>query len=248
MNILVLGGTGLIGRKLTQRLRDRGHSVTPASPSTGVDAVTGKGLAEAVLGTECIVDVTNAPSFADEAVMAFFSASAGNLTKAAAAAGVRHCVTLSVVGADELPDSGYMRAKVVQEGLIRSGGTPYTIVRATQFFEFLTAVADASTSDGQVRVPPIQMQPIAADDLVSHLVDVVARAPANGIEELAGPEVFPMPQMLERLLAASGDTRRVLVDDDAGYFGARVQRHSLLPRGAASLGKTSLDEWLRTNS
>ncbi|MDX2131353.1 MAG: NAD(P)H-binding protein [Planctomycetota bacterium] len=246
MNVVIVGGSGLIGTKLTRRLRERGCAVTPVSPSTGVDTVTGTGVAEAVRGAECIVDVTNSPSFADDAVMAFFRASTGNLIRAAAAAGVRHYVALSIVGADDLPDSGYMRAKVVQENLVRAGGVPFTIVRSTQFFEFLAAVADAATRNGEIRVPAIQMQPIAADDVAAQLAEVVVGRPQNGVVEIAGPEALPMAVLIERRLAAKADPRRVVVDEQAGYFGAHAQVRTLVPRGVARVGTVDLARWLRT--
>lgn len=248
MKIVIIGGSGLIGRKLAALLGQAGHGVLAASPSTGVDAVSGQGLAAALAGAEVVVDVSNSPSFEDQPVRAFFEASTRNLLAAEAAAGVRHHVALSVVGAERLPDSGYMRAKLLQEALIEAASVPYTIVRATQFFEFLSAIAAASMRDGSVRAPSARLQPIAADDVAAALAQIATSAPLNGRCELAGPEALPLDALLHRRLQAAGDTREVVRDDSAGYFGARIDDRSLVPAGAARLGSTSLQAWLATNA
>jgi len=248
MKIVVIGGSGLIGRKLAALLEQGGHSVLAASPSTGVDAVSGQGLAAALAGADAVVDVSNSPSFEEQRVRAFFEASTRNLLAAEAAAGVRHHVALSVVGAERLPDSGYMRAKVLQEALIEAASVPYTIARATQFFEFLSAIAAASTHDGSVRAPSATLQPIAAADVAAALVQIATAAPLNGRCELAGPEAVPLDVLLRRRLQADGDVREVIRDDTASYFGARIDDRSLVPAGAARLGSTSLQAWLETNA
>jgi uncharacterized protein YbjT (DUF2867 family) len=215
MKIVVIGGTGLIGTKLVNKLRERGHEALAASPSSGVNTLTGVGLSEALEGAAVVVDVTDSPSYADGAVMNFFETSTRNLLRAEADAGVRRHVALSVVGADRRPDSGYMRAKVVQEGLIRSAKVPYTIVRATQFFEFLGAIAESSTDGGKVRLPPVRMQPIAADDVAAVLADVAVGTPVHGIVEVAGPESLPMDELVRRFLSATHDSRQVIADAHA---------------------------------
>ncbi|QDU87240.1 NmrA-like family protein [Pirellulimonas nuda] len=244
MNIVIIGGTGLIGTKLARRLRDLGHDVLAAAPSTGVNTITGEGLADALVGAQVIVDVANSPSFADKDVLAFFETSGRNLLAAESAAGVKHHVALSVVGADRLPDSGYMRAKAAQEALIRASGVPYTIVRATQFFEFLGAIAESAASGEEIRLPTAEMQPIAADDVAAALADVVDEAPSNGAIEIAGPEDIPMDEAARRFLASRGDTRKVVADPEARYYGARPNNGELRPIGAPRLGQTSLTQWL----
>ena len=241
MKIVVIGGAGLIGANLVERLRGRGHEVVAASRSSGIDAVTGAGLPAAMAGADVVVDVANSPSFDDAAVMEFFVTCSRNLLAAGAAAGVRHHVAASVVGADRLPDSGYMRAKVAQEELIRSGGVPYTIVRATQFFEFVGAIAGSGT---EVRLPPAMMQPVAADDLAAALADISTAAPANGTVELAGPEPTRMDELVRRLFAATGDVRQVITDPQARYFGAAVDDQSLTPGDNPRLGPTRYADWL----
>lgn len=248
MKIVIIGGSGLIGRKLAALLGQAGHAVLAASPSTGVDAVSGQGLTAALAGAEVVVDVSNSPSFEDGAVRKFFEASTRNLMSAEAAAGVRHHVALSVVGADRLPDSGYLRAKVLQEALIEASSVPYTIVRATQFFEFLSAIAAANTQDDRVRVPSARLQPIAADDVAAALALIATATPLNGRCELAGPEALRLDVLLRRRLQAAGDAREVMRDDGARYFGARIDDHSLVPAGPARLGATSLQAWLATNA
>jgi uncharacterized protein YbjT (DUF2867 family) len=247
MKILVIGGTGLIGKKLVARLRDAGHQAVPASPSSGVNSLTGEGLADAMAGADAVVDVTNSPSWEDAAVMNFFETSTRNLLRAEAAAGVRHHVALSVVGADRMPDSGFMRAKVAQEALIRSGDVPYTIVRATQFFEFVGAIADsgAAADGGTVRLPHAMMQPICADDVAAALAEVATAPPVNGMVEVAGPDAIPMDDLVRRYLSKTADARPVVADPTAGYFGVPVDDRTLRPAGAhPMLGPTHFDGWL----
>ena len=245
MKIVVLGGRGLIGKKLVPILRRLGHEAVPASPSSGVNALTGEGLAEALAGAGVVVDVTNSPSFADAAVLEFFETSTRNVLAAEAAAGVGHHVALSVVGADRLPDSGYMRAKVAQERLIKGGKVPYTIVRATQFFEFVGAIAGSGADGGAVRVPDAPMQPLAADDVAAALADVAVGPPANATLELAGPEAQSIAAFVRRALAAGGDTRTVVADPQARYFGAALDARGLTPDGAnPRIGPTRFEEWL----
>ena len=245
MKIVVIGGSGLIGTKLVNKLRESGHEALAASPSSGVNTLTGVGLSEALEGAAAVVDVTNSPSFEDAAVLNFFETSTRNLLRAEADAGVGHHVALSVVGADRIPDSGYMRAKVVQEALIRSAKVPYTIVRATQFFEFLGAIAGSSTDGGKVRLPPVRMQPIAADDVAAALADVTVGTPVNGIVELAGPESLPLDELVRRFLSATGDSRPVIADAHARYFGAQVNDSSLTPGDNARIGSTRFERWLK---
>jgi uncharacterized protein YbjT (DUF2867 family) len=241
MKIVVIGGSGLIGKKLVPLLRRQGHEAVPASPSTGVNALTGEGLADALKGADVVVDVSNSPSWADDAVMAFFDASTRNLLAAERTAGVRHHVALSVVGADRMPGSGYMRAKVAQEKLIGAGGVPYTIVRATQFFEFLGWLA--GSGGDTVRLPAAPMQPLAADDVAAALADVCAGAPANGMVELAGPESLPIAEFVGKFLAASGDNRTVIADPQALYSGAALDSQGLNPGANPRLGPTRFEEW-----
>lgn len=245
MKIVVIGGTGLIGTKVVKRLTEHGHEVLAASPRSGVDATTGQGLAEALAGAEVVVDVSNSPSFEDAAVLAFFENSGRNLARAEAKAGVRHHVALSVVGADRLPDSGYMRAKVAQERLIKESGIPYTIVRATQFYEFIGAIA-GSCADGEIiRASTGAFQPIAADDVADAVADAALAAPLNGTIETAGPDRRPMSEMITRVLKATNDTRKVVGEADARYFGARLDDRSLVPGDRPRLGRIALDDWLR---
>ena len=243
MKIVVIGGSGLIGKKLVPLLRQRGHEAVPASPSSGVNALTGEGLAEALKGADAVVDVSNAPSWADADVMAFFDASTRNLLAAEKAAGVRHHVALSVVGADRMPDSGYMRAKVNQEQVIAAGGVPYTVVRATQFFEFLGWIAGEGGKGDTVRLPTAPMQPLAADDVAAALADVCARPPANGMVELAGPETASIAEFVGRYLAASGDKRAVVADPKALYSGAALDSRGLNPGANPRLGPTRFGDW-----
>src|SRR5262245_22588633 len=246
MKIVVIGGSGLIGKKLIHRLRGRGHEAVSASPSSGVNTITGEGLAEALAGADVVVDVTNSPSWEDQAVLEFFETSTRNILAAEAAAGLKHHVALSVVGADRMPDSGYMRAKVAQERLIKGGKVPYTILRATQFFEFLGAIAGPGADT--VPVPDAPMQPLAADDVAAALADVAVGSPANGMLEVAGPESLSMAAFVGKALAASGDTRRVVADPQARYYGAALDDLGLTPRRAnARIGPTRFEVWLSRN-
>jgi uncharacterized protein YbjT (DUF2867 family) len=242
MKIVIIGGSGLIGKKLGNLLRQAGHEAVPASPSTGVNTITGQGLAEVLKGAEAVVDVSNAPSWADAEVLAFFETSTRNLPAAAQAAGIKHYVALSVVGADALPDSGYMRAKVAQEKLIQAGAVPYTIVRATQFFEFLGAIAGPGTDPVRLSTAPIQ--PLAADDVAASLAEVDVGAPKNAVIEVAGPEACSIAEFVGRFLTRSGDKRTVIADPQAGYYGAVLDERGLAPRGAAPrIGSTRFDAW-----
>jgi uncharacterized protein YbjT (DUF2867 family) len=243
MKIVVIGGTGLIGSKLVEKLRDDGHDPLAASPDTGVDTITGEGLAEALEGAQVVVDVANAPAWEDAAVLDFFQTSSINLLAAETAAGVGHHVTLSVVGADRLPESGYLRAKVAQEEAVKAGPVPYTIVRATQFFEFIGRIADSSTQGDTVRLPPALVQPEAADDVVSTLADVAVGAPLNDTVELAGPEAFRLDELARRVLKASDDPRQVTADVHARYFGAELDDRSLAPGDDARIAPTRFEDW-----
>jgi uncharacterized protein YbjT (DUF2867 family) len=245
MKIVVIGGSGLIGSKVVSNLRQRGHDVLPASPSTGVNTLTGEGLSKALQGAQVIVDVANSPSFEDKAALAFFETSGRNLLAAEKAAGVRHHVALSVVGTDRLLESGYFRAKLAQEKLIKASPIPYTIVRATQFFEFIGGIAQSATEGQMVSLPPAMMQPIVSDDVAAAVADVALEEPLNGTIELAGPERIPMDDLVRQFLAASGDPREVVTDPQAGYFGTPVNDQSLTPSDNPRLGPTRLDQWLR---
>jgi uncharacterized protein YbjT (DUF2867 family) len=245
MKIVVIGGTGLIGSKTIPILRQRGHEALPASPNTGVNTITGEGLKEAIAAAQVVIDLSNSPSFEDEAVLEFFQTSSRNLLAAEAAAGVRHHVALSIVGIERSPDNGYFRAKVAQEKLIASAGIPYTIVRATQFLEFLGPIANAGMVDGKVRLAPGLFQPIAADDVAAFVADAALAAPRNGMVDIAGPERAPFNEIIARYLKAVGDPREVVRDPEARYWGGRVEEHSLVPLGEARLGRIGLDEWLR---
>src|ERR671927_555076 len=245
MKIVVIGGTGLIGSKTVAILRQGGHEVIPASPQGGVNTITGEGLKEAVAGAQVVIDLANSPSFEDRAVLEFFETSGRNLLAAEAAAGVRHHVALSIVGTDRTPDNGYFRAKVAQEKLIEASGIPYTIIRSTQFLEFLRAIADSSADGNRVRISPGLFQPIAADDVAAIVADVALAAPRNGIVEIAGPEGAPFDEIVARYLKAIGDKREVVRDPEARYWGGRVEERSLGPLGEARLGGIGLDEWLR---
>jgi uncharacterized protein YbjT (DUF2867 family) len=246
MKIVVIGGSGLVGSKLVWKLREAGHEPQAASPKSGVDTITGKGLAEALASARVVVDVSNAPAWDDAAVMDFFQTSARNISAAETAAGVNHHVVLSVVGTDRLQDSGYFRAKLAQEEAARAAPVPYTILRATQFFEFLGRIADSS-SDGQtVRLPPVLIQPEAADDVAAALADVALGTPVNGVVELAGSEPFRLDELVARVLSANNDARRVVADVHARYFGVELDDHSLTPGDNARIGPTRLDDWLRS--
>ena len=246
MKIVVIGGTGLIGSKAVTILRQGGHEVIAASSKTGTNTITGEGLKEAMAGAQVAIDLTNSPSFEDRAVLEFFETSGRNLLAAEAAAGVQHHIALSIVGIDRTPDNGYFRAKVAQEKLIEASDVPYTIIRATQFLEFLSGIA-ASSADGKnmVRLSPGLFQPIAADDVASIVAEVALAAPRNGIVEIAGPERAPFNEIVARYLKAIGDPREVARDPEARYFGGRVEELSLVPLGQARLGRIGLDEWLR---
>jgi uncharacterized protein YbjT (DUF2867 family) len=249
MKIVVIGGTGLIGSKLVALLRQRGHEVLAASPNSGVDTITGVGLAEALAGAQVVVDVANSPSFEDAAVLKFFQTSGQNLLAAEKTAGVRHHVALSVVGADRLPNSGYLRAKVAQEKLIEASGIPYSILRSTQFFEFVTRIADEGSDGNTVRVPDALIQPIVSDDVVAVLADVTLGTPLNGIVEVGGPERFRLDQFIGRGLSFRNDQRKVVADPHARYFGTELSEESLVPGSKARLGATRFDAWLgRSNA
>jgi uncharacterized protein YbjT (DUF2867 family) len=244
MKIVVIGGTGLIGSKTVPILRRGGHEVVAASPKSGVDTITGQGLEQAVTGATVVIDLANSPSFEDKAVLQFFETSGRNIHAAEASAGVRHHVALSIVGTDR-SDNGYFRAKVAQEKLIKASGIPYTIIRSTQFLEFLDGIAASSTAGSTVRLSPGLFQPIAADDVAAIVADVALAAPRNGILEIAGPERAPFDEIVARYLKAVGDPRTVVRDPAARYFGGVVEQRSLVPLGAARFGRIGLDEWLR---
>jgi uncharacterized protein YbjT (DUF2867 family) len=245
MKIVIIGGTGLIGSKTAPILRQGGHEVVAASPNTGVNTITGQGLKEAMAGTQVVIDLANSPSFEDKAVLEFFETSGRNVHAAEAAAGVRHHVAVSIVGTDRTPDNGYFRAKVAQEKLIMASGIPYTIIRSTQFMEFIGAIAGEGAKGSAVRISPGLFQPIAADDVAAIAADVALAAPRNGIVEIAGPERAPFNDFVARYLKAIGDPRTVVPDPEARYFGGRVEERSLVPLGEARLGRIGLDEWLR---
>jgi len=245
MKIVVIGGTGLIGSKTVAILRQGDHEVVAASPKRGINTITGEGLKEAIAGAQVVIDLANSPSFEDKAVLEFFETSGRNLLPAEAAAGVRHHVALSIVGIDRTPDNGYFRAKVAQEKLIETSGIPYTIIRSTQFLEFLGAIADSCADGNMVRLSPGLFQPIAADDVAAIVADVALAAPQSGIFEIAGPERAPFNEIVARYLKAVGDPRKVVSDPEARYFGGRVEERSLVPLGEARLGRITFDEWLR---
>jgi uncharacterized protein YbjT (DUF2867 family) len=245
MKVVIIGGTGLIGRKVAAKLQSGGHDVVAASPSTGVNSLTGEGLEEVLRGSNVVVDVTNSPSFEDNAVLDFFRTSTGHLLSAAAAAGVSHYVALSVVGSDRISDSGYLRAKRVQEGMIEAGGVPYTVLRATQFFEFLKAIADGGTEGNVVHMSPSKFQPVAADDVAATLAEIVTGQQRNGVVELGGPEASSMAEFIQRFLSSVGDERKVVPDADAKYFGAVLDKDGLAPAGQFIAGSIRLADWTR---
>jgi len=245
MKIVVIGGTGLIGSRLVQQLRERGQEVVAASPKSGVNSITGEGLADALKGASAVVDVTNSPSWEDAAVLQFFETSTRNLLEYEGRAGVRHHVALSVVGTERLLESGFFRAKMAQEKLIQASSIPCTIVRATQFFEFVKSIGDFSTSGNQVHLPPAFFQPMAADDVAQALVGIAMGPPANGMVEIGGPEPFRLDELVRRQLAALNDPRAVVTDPHARYFGIAVSERALLPGKDARLGQTHFDDWLR---
>jgi uncharacterized protein YbjT (DUF2867 family) len=244
MKIVVIGGTGLIGSKLVAKLRDHGHEASAASPDTGVNTLTGEGLAQALTGADVVVDVSNSPSFEAAAVMHFFETSTRNLLAAEAAEGVRHHVALSVVGTERLQESDYFRAKLRQEELIRPGPIPYSIVHATQFFEFVKSIADAATTGNEVKLSPALIQPMSADDVASAVGRIAVGAPINGIVEIAGPQQFRLDGLVRQALAAKRDAREVIGDPQARYFGAVLQERTLLPGDGARLASTRFEDWI----
>jgi uncharacterized protein YbjT (DUF2867 family) len=244
MKIVVIGGTGLIGSKLVENLRNDGHEPLAAAPNTGVNTLTGEGLAEALEGAQVVVDVANAPAWSDAEVLEFFETSSRNVLEAEAAAGVGHHVALSVVGAERMPGSGYMRAKLAQEALVTAGPIPYTIVRATQFFEFIGRIADSGTDGDTVRLSPALIQPESADDVASTLADVAVGAPLNDTVELAGPEAFRLDELTRLFLSSKGDPREVTADVRAPYFGAELDDSSLTPGDDARIAPTRFADWL----
>jgi uncharacterized protein YbjT (DUF2867 family) len=244
MKIVVIGGTGLIGSKLVTKLNAVGHGAVAAAPNTGVNTLTGEGLAEVLEGAQVVVDVSNSPSFEDVAVMNFFETSTRNLLSYEAAAGVGHNVALSVVGSERLPESGYLRAKVAQEKLIKEGPIPYSIIHSTQFFEFVKRIADEATTGNSVRLPPVLFQPIASDDVVSALFEVATSSPLNGAIEIAGPDVFRFDELIRQQLNALNDSREVVADPQARYFGTQLSERSIVPDDNAQLGETRFEDWL----
>ena len=244
MKIVVIGGTGLIGSKLVNNLRQRGNEVLAASPDSGVNTLTGEGLADAMAGAQVVVDVSNSPSFEDAAVLKFFETSSRNLLAAEAVAGVQHHAALSVVGTDRLQESGYFRAKLAQENLIKAGPVPYTILRSTQFFEFMSRIAQSSVDGQSVRASPALMQPIVSDDVVVVLADIAVGAPANGTIEVAGPEKLRLVDLVEQALIANQDARAVVSDSRAPYFGAQLNDQTLIPGNGARIGATRFGDWL----
>lgn len=248
MRIIVIGGTGLIGSKTVSILRQAGHEVVAASPRSGVNTITGEGLKETIAGAQVVVDLANSPSFEDKAVLEFFQTSGRNLLAAEAAGGVGHHVALSIVGIERTPENGYFRAKVAQEKLIEASGVPYTIIRSTQFMEFLGGIADAATTGKVTKVSPGAFQPIVSDDVAAFVADVALAPPKNGVVEIAGPERAPFSEIVARYLKAIGDPREVVSDKDARYFGGLVDDRSLVPLGKARLGRTSFDDWRRSQA
>ena len=245
MKIVVVGGTGLIGSKLVKKLRDYGQEVVAASPSSSINSLTGEGLGDALKGASAVVDVTNSPSWEDAAVLNFFETSTRNLLRSETVAGVKHHIALSVVGTERLLESGFFRAKLAQENLIQASSVPYSIVRATQFFEFVEKIADIGTAGRTVRMPHVLFQPMAADDVASALVTIAMGSPANGTVEIAGPEQSHLDDVVRRDLAARKDPREVISDPHAGYYGIQVSERSLVPDDGARLGQTRFDDWLR---
>jgi uncharacterized protein YbjT (DUF2867 family) len=244
MKVVIIGGTGLIGSKVVRNLREQGNEAVPASPDTGVNTLTGAGLAEVLKGASVVFDVSNSPSFEDAAVLNFFQRSTTNLLKAEASAGVGHHVALSVVGTDRLSESGYMRAKIVQEKLIEGSSIPYSIVHATQFFEFMKGIADAATDGNTVRLAPVLIQPMAAEDVAAAVTRVAVGAPLNGMVEVAGPEQFRLNEIVGRYLSAREDPRSVIADPNARYYGAKLGERTLVPDNNATIGETRFEEWL----
>ena len=245
MKLVIIGGTGLIGSRVVAWVRQHGHEAVAAAPETGVNTLTGQGLATALANASVVVDVSNSPSFEDKAVMNFFTTATRNLIQAARDAGVTHYVALSVVGTERLPDSGYLRAKAAQERLIKESALPYSIVHATQFFEFVRRIADEATDGTTVRLPPVLIQPMAADDVAAAVGTVAVSPPVNGIVEVAGPQKFRFDDLIREALAARSDPRQVIADPSARYFGTRLEERSLIPAGNARLGAISFEDWLR---
>lgn len=243
MKIVVIGGTGLIGSKVVNNLKAQGHQVIAAAPATGINIITGEGLTQAMAGTNIVVDLANSPSFADEDVLEFFETSGRNLFAAEIAAGVGHHVALSVVGTDRLAQSGYFRGKIAQEKLIRESGVPYTIVHSTQFFEFLGGIAQSGSSGDTVRISPAFFQPISSDDVAAAVTDYAVGAPRNGIVEIAGPEKVKLSELVRRYLRATSDSRNVVEDADALYFGAKLKSDTLMPGANPRLGAVNFDTW-----
>ena len=243
MKIVVIGGTGLIGSQVMKNLKDKGHEAIAASPNSGVNTLTGEGLAEVVEGASVVIDVSNSPSFEDGPVMQFFETATRNILDRSAAAGVGHLVALSVVGTEDLPDSGYLRAKTVQEKLIKGSAVPYSIVHATQFFEFLTSIADSATVDGTVRLPSVLFQPVASADVALTVSDVALAAPLMGTVELGGPEKFQFDELIRMDLKARGDARQVIADPHARYFGTELEERSLIPEDGSRLGQIRYVDW-----
>jgi uncharacterized protein YbjT (DUF2867 family) len=244
MKLVIIGGTGLIGSKLVSKLRERGDNVVAASPDTGVNTLTGEGLTEVLQGASVVVDVSNSPSFEEKAVMEFFTTSTRNLLTATRAAGVKHYVALSVVGTDRLPDSAYFRAKIAQEKLIKESSIPYSIVHATQFFEFIKRIADEATDGTTVRLPPVLIQPMAADDVAKAVGRIAVGQPVNGTVEVAGPQQFRFDELIREGLRARQDPREVVADPQSRYFGAVLSERSLVPADGARLGEIRFQEWL----
>lgn len=248
MKIVVIGGSGLIGSSIVNKLRLHGHETLAASPGTGVNTITGQGLAEALSGAQVVVDVANSPSFEDQAVLEFFQTSGRNLLAAEAAAGVEHHLALSIVGADRLPENGYFRAKVAQENLIKAAKIPYTILRSTQFFEFIEGIINSSAHSGVTRLSPAFIQPVAADDVSAVLADLAVGAPVNGTVEVAGPDRFPLDELARKFLAARGDRRPVIADIHARYFGSELNDRSLVSDDNPRVGPTRFQNWLSRSS
>jgi uncharacterized protein YbjT (DUF2867 family) len=246
MKIVVIGGTGLIGSKVVAKLRVRGHQVIAASPNNGINTITGEGLAEALTNTDKVIDLANSPSFEDKAVMEFFQTAGHNLLAAEINAGVKHHIALSIVGVDDMQNVGYMRAKKAQEDLVRQSGVPYTIVRSTQFMEFLKGIADQATEGNVAHISDVQFQPIAAENVASFVADAALAAPINGITEIAGPERFTLPEIITRYLKDTNDPRKVVPNSKAVYYGAPIPAAALVPAGQAQLGAINYETWLAT--
>lgn len=244
MKIVVIGGTGLIGSRVVTKLRAQGHEAIAASPNTGVNSITGEGLADALKGASAVVDVSNSPAWDDAAVMKFFETSTRNLLAQEAVSGVNHHVALSVVGSERMLESGYFRAKLAQEDLIKASTIPYSIVRATQFFEFVKGIADVSAEGNQVTLPPVLIQPMSADDVAAAVAEVAVNKPANGMLEIGGPEKFRLDEFVRKGLVANNDPREVVADPQARYYGITVTERTLIPENSAKLGKTRFADWL----